>query len=365
MPPVNSFRNKFSSYLFASYPFLWVKTHEEKKVIDDIISLGLGNGDLSFYEWDCISGITKLERSKDKEASTSKKAGEKDEDKLKEKYHRRVVANTQKPGDALDFIKKTTEGRQVFILKDFHPFFANPGFVRSTRNLVDELKNKGNMIVFVSPMYSIPEELAKDIQLIDYQLPDEAALGARLDYVVESAKQDLKDPTAKAAFDIKPENKRLAIEAARGMTDTEAENAFTLAIVENKKFDQGFVKTVFSEKIVQIKKNSLLTYIEPNLSFSEIGGLSGLKAWINLRAKAYEESAREYGLPYPKGILLAGIPGCGKTLLAKATANELGFPLFQLDVGALFGKLVGETEENFRKVIAAVEALGRCVLFID
>ena len=115
-----------------------------------------------------------------------------------------------------------------------------------------------------------------------------------------------------------------------------------MAIVENHGFNNNFILSVFDEKVKQVKRHGLLSYIRPDQTFEHIGGLEGLKKWIRMRAKAYSQEARDYKLPYPKGILLAGIPGCGKTLLAKATANEFGFPLFQLDVGSLFGKYVGE-----------------------
>ncbi len=109
----------------------------------------------------------------------------------------------------------------------------------------------------------------------------------------------------------------------------------------------------------------MLQYLEPNVSFNEVGGLDSLKDWMKVRTKAYTKAARSFGLPYPKGVLLCGIPGCGKSLIAKATAHEFGFPLFQLDLGALFGSHVGESEENFRKVTKTVDGIGRCVLYID
>lgn len=341
-----SFRKKFTNYLFASYPFLWVQSHEESKVCSDILGVCEENKDLAFYEWDCITGLVRLEKGKDK-------------------VNRRVIQDTALPNKAIEYIKKITDSRQIFAMKDFHPFFQNPAITRSVRNLADELKNRGNMLVFISPLLNVPIELEKEIQIVDYRLPDEKALEERLIYVIDSAKQEAKSAEAKAKLDITDEIKRDAVEAAKGMTDSEAENAFTLAVVENKQFNHAFIETVFNEKITQVKKNSLLTYLNSDFTFKQVGGLKGLKQWISLRAKGYEEKARAYGLPYPKGILLAGIPGTGKSLIAKATAAELGFPLFQLDIGALFGKLVGESEENFRKVIKQVDGIGRCVLFID
>jgi len=165
--------------------------------------------------------------------------------------------------------------------------------------------------------------------------------------------------------DIPGDIKQAAVEALKGLTVTEAQDACALAIIENHEFNSAFILSVFEEKVKQVKRNGLIQYIKPDISFDNIGGLNGLKKWIRTRAKAYSQAAREYQLPYPKGVLLCGIPGGGKTALAKATANEFGFPLFQLDIGALFGKYVGESEENFRKVIETVDSVGRCILFID
>jgi SpoVK/Ycf46/Vps4 family AAA+-type ATPase len=233
--------------------------------------------------------------------------------------------------------------------------------VRSLRNALEILKAKGTMIIFIGPVIKIPIELDKDIQLLDFSLPTEKAIEERLEHIRKSVEKNNKEKK----IDLPEDIKQAAIEAAKGMTASEVENAFTLAIVERQKFDNGFVKTVFTEKVQQVKKMGLLNYIESDVDFSHVGGLDALKIWMKVRAKAFTAEARKYGLPYPKGTLLCGIPGCGKSLIAKATANEFGFPLFQLDVGALFGKHVGETEENFRKVVSTVEGIGRCILYID
>ena len=158
---------------------------------------------------------------------------------------------------------------------------------------------------------------------------------------------------------------KAAIDAAKGMTDAEIENAFALGIVTVKAFNHDFVKVVFNEKILQLKKSGLLRYEESNVSFADVGGHAGLKRWALSRKPAYSQMARDYKLPLPKGILLASVPGAGKTLIGKALASEFECPLFICDIGALFDSLVGNTEKNMRELIATIESLGRCVLVLD
>lgn len=340
---------ELEAYLNASYPMLWIQTHEENRVIDDIATTFLappadsGRAPRTIFEWDAIRGLTKME--------ASNKA-------------RTPIPDMVAVKKLLEHIEKSAAGHQLYILKDFHPFFQEPVVRRAFRNMVGKLKSKSTTIIFVSPVYAVPEELIKDVQILDFSLPDDEQLEARLKFVQRAANQ-FKKAGSTHDLSISPEIVLKAVEAGKGLTESEAENAYSLALVRHKKFNKDYVKAVFDEKVTHLKKSGLLTYIEPDASFDSVGGLDGLKTWIRQRGQAYLPEARAYGLPYPRGMLLCGVPGCGKTLLAKATSAELGLPLFQLDVGSLFGKLVGETEQNFRRVIQTVDGVGSCILFID
>lgn len=335
-----TFSDKLFNYLKASYPLLWIRTHEEARICNDIINTFKQREKILVFEWDNGNGLVKME----KDGSTAKVKGDTG---IK---------------DIIKFVRELggDDERCVIIFKDFHPYIEAPGLVRDLRNSLDTLKAKGNMIIFVSPIIKIPVELDKDIQLLDYALPSEQAIGDRITHVKSSAEKNSKDKLV-----LSEDIKQAAIEAAKGMTASEVENAFTLALVTHKTFTSDYVLTVFREKVQQVKKGGLLQHIESDVDFTQVGGLDALKDWMKVRSKAYSSAARKFGLPYPKGALLCGVPGCGKSLIAKATAREFGFPLFQLDVGALFGKHVGETEENFRRVVDTVEGIGRCILYID
>ena len=125
------------------------------------------------------------------------------------------------------------------------------------------------------------------------------------------------------------------------------------------------MEAVFQEKIAQLKKNGLLTYMEPNISFDNVGGMSGLKKWLLTRKNAYSKEARDYKVPIPKGMLLASVPGTGKSLICKAIAREFDCPLFALDIGSIFDSLVGNSEKNMRELIKVVDSIGKCVILID
>lgn len=339
--PELSFIEKYGLYVQSSCPFVWIQTHEEQKVCREIVLAQQAitqekKKGHSVLEWDSQNGLTRSDSSKSQ-----------------------PIRDTKSAIDLLNYLHSDScLPNQIFLVKDFHPFLENPIIVRSLRNLVAKFKTKGSTFTFISPVIRIPIELDKEIKPMEYALPSEAAIADRFDFIYRSGNKD-----GKIAMDVNIRAK--AIEAAKGMTSDEVESTFALALVQNKKYNQDYVDTVFSEKVTQVKRSGLLTYMPPDVSFDNIGGLTGLKKWIRSRGKAYELEARDYGLPFPRGILLCGIAGGGKSLLAKATSRELNMPLFQLDIGSLFGKLVGETEQNFRRVIQVIDGVGTCILFID
>lgn len=346
-----SFSNKLQNYINAAYPALWIQTFEEVRICKEIVD-GLtrpptkDDPGCAVYEWDCLKGLTVTTGGKRKEFK----------DTADPLVLFRVIQEQA--------LAEPTEN--IFVLKDAHASFVNPikgpSIIRGFKNIIPILKAKRNCVLFVSPVIKIPIELQKDIQMMDYHLPDEVAITKKLNTIVETVNSDKK---AKDKLQIETDIREGAIEAAKGMTETEVENAFALAIVENRVFNVGFVKSVFTEKTLQVKKGGLLTHIESNISFDEVGGLSGVKKWIKARKHGFSQKARDYKLPFPKGLGLAGVPGCGKTLISKGIANEFCVPLYQLDLGGLFSKYVGETENNFIQMTKTVDSIGRCVILID
>ncbi|MFC1705214.1 AAA family ATPase, partial [Planctomycetota bacterium] len=151
-------------------------------------------------------------------------------------------------------------------------------------------------------------------------------------------------------------------EAALGLTAVEAENVFAKSIVQFKRFD---LDVIHKEKEQIIRKSGILEFLRPPETVSGIGGLNLLKSWLSKRGSAFTKKAREFGLPEPKGILLLGVPGCGKSLTAKAVGNLWKLPLLRLDMGRVFGSLVGSSEENIRRAIRTAESVAPCILWLD
>ena len=361
-----SFVDKLRNYLRASYPLLWVRSHEETRVIREITdAFSETKQPVNVYRWDVVNELTKFKHPEKKQDNP---AGTWEKSKLSDTKLAKIISTCRTLG--------VKDERTIIVLQDYHHYIEAPGQIREIRNAIEDLKARGSVIIFLSPVIRIPVELEKEIQLLSFNLPGDEAITTLLTSTQIAVQKDCQKQVEKLGAEatqaqrdeilakavLTPEVLRAAVEGAKGMTMAEIQNAFSLAAVENRRFNSSFVMTVFEEKVQQVKRHGLLQYIKPDVTFDNVGGLHELKTWIHTRSKAYSQAARAYGLPYPRGVLLCGVPGTGKTLLAKATANEFEFPLFQLDIGSLFDKHVGSTEENFRRVIDTVDGIGRCVL---
>jgi SpoVK/Ycf46/Vps4 family AAA+-type ATPase len=215
-------------------------------------------------------------------------------------------------------------------------------------------------LIIISPVLTVPVELEKEFVVIDYDLPVFEEMSELLEGIIEvvSASQDV-------VVDLNPETKERLIKASLGLTRSEAENAFARAIVLDKRLDKDDIDKVLEEKKQAIRKSKLLEYYEAREDFGNVGGLDSLKDWLSKRSVAFTQKAIEFGLPQPKGILLIGVQGCGKSLTAKAVASLWKMPLLRLDIGAVFSGIVGSSEENMRRAIKAAETLAPIILWID
>lgn len=263
------------------------------------------------------------------------------------------------PVEVLGRIERLPDPSLV-VLKDFHPFLGDPTVVRALRELAQGLKSSLTTAIILSPTLSIPPELEKEVTVLDVPLPSAHDLFALLREIVTVVRQ-----SKSATVEMSKEDAEAVIKAAQGLTLSEAENAFAKAIAADGRLGKEDVRLVLEEKRQVIRKSGLLEYRSAEESLGNVGGLENVKTWLGRRGAAFSEAARRFGLPEPKGLLLLGVQGCGKSLTAKAIASTWRLPLLRLDMGRIFSGLIGSSEENLRKAIRVAESVAPAVLWID
>src|SRR2546425_1238632 len=270
-----------------------------------------------------------------------------------------VSEQSRDPVEALAAIGKLTEASLV-VLKDFHPCLESPAVVRAMRELAQDLKSTYTTVVLLAPVLSIPVELEKEVSVLDVPLPSFRDLYQLLKEIVTVVRRG-----NKARVELTREQAENIIKAAQGLTLSEAENAFAKAIANDGVLDKDDIRLVLDEKRQVIRKSGLLEFVGVEQELAHVGGLDELKGWLTGRIGAFGEPARKFGLPAPKGLLLLGVQGCGKSLTAKAVASHWALPLLRLDVGRIFSSLIGSSEENLRKAIRVAESVAPAVLWVD
>lgn len=248
----------------------------------------------------------------------------------------------------------------VFLLKDLQPYLADPALLRMLRDLAPQLQESRQAILLMSPVAEIPAELEKDAVRIELPMPDYEDLKAELDAVTSELTTADADPLFLSA----DEEDRL-IKAAMGLTVAEAGKAWRRALTGKSALDEDVFTTLIAEKRTLASGSDLLDFYDLDEGVADVGGLDQLKEWLRRRSEAYTPRAREQGIPLPKGVLLLGVQGCGKSLTARATARLLSFPLIRLDIANLLSSGRGESERNLRQVLALVESIAPTVLWLD
>jgi AAA+ superfamily predicted ATPase len=262
------------------------------------------------------------------------------------------------PLTALDVVAAYEEPA-LFVLKDFHHYLDNAALQRKLRDLAGELISQGKHILFLGPRFRSPEDLEKQILTLDYPPPglDELA------ELLAALETDL-GPESQVV-QLTPEGRERLLKAALGLTLAEAETVIAKALVRDGALTDDGVDLILAEKKQIVRRSGILEFYETGEALEDVGGLGALKSWLRRRHQAFSEDAREYGLPTPKGILLLGVQGCGKSLVAKAISREWRMPLLRLDMGRVFGKYVGESEAAIRRVAQTAEAVAPAILWID
>ena len=263
---------------------------------------------------------------------------------------------------ALDRIGKTAvEEYTIFLLRDLHPVLKYPytdknaPVVRELRNLTRELKRSKKTIILTSHALELPEELKEEVTVIDFPLPNVQEIDSLISHVVEKPQQLQVSGLAREQL----------VKACQGLSRARIGRVLAKALAAKQHINESDIDGVLEEKQQAIRQTGILEFFNSRESLKSVGGLENLKQWVKMRQDAFTDEARRYGIPNPKGVLLVGIQGTGKSLSAKTIASEWRLPLLRLDTGRLFGGIVGESESRVRQMIQLAEAIAPCVLWID
>jgi SpoVK/Ycf46/Vps4 family AAA+-type ATPase len=335
--PPPRFARELDTLVRARYPLLYLVSWEEQRLDAHLDQLAQQHGK-GLWSWTITKG---LRRTGGARTGTPEAEG------------------ATEPQAVLQAIGKLSDPALV-VLKDFHPYLTDPTVVRALRDLAHALKSTYTTVILLSPSLVIPPELEKEISVLDVPLPTFQEL---FELLKEIATVVRKGNLAKV--ELTQADAEAMVKAAQGLTLAEAENAFAKAIADDGRLKREDVSLVLEEKRQVIRKSGLLEYFAAEQKLADVGGLELLKGWLDRRATAFGEAARKFGLPEPKGLLLLGVQGCGKSLTAKAVAAQWGLPLLRLDMGRIFSGLIGSSEENLRKAIHVAESVAPVVLWID
>ncbi|MFG3421287.1 AAA family ATPase [Micromonospora sp. NPDC048063] len=338
------FRVALSQLLKARFPILYVESFEEQRVVAEVCAVAQDamavRTPRAVWTWSQTTGLVQPD-------GVARKG-------------------TTDPEDALDAALRV-DHPSVLIFKDLHPAHGGdqrggPGVVRRLRDLAAAFKSGPvpRTLVLVSPVLHIPVELEKDVTIVDFPLPTEAEIRRVLDGMIAA-----NSASGRIRMGLDDLGRERFAKAALGLTLHEAENAFARAMVNDGVLDDGDLAVVHEEKRQTVRKSGLLEFVDVTVDLADVGGLENLKRWLARRDGSWLAEAAAYGLPAPRGVLITGVPGCGKSLTAKAIAAAWGLPLLRLDVGRVFAGLVGSSEQNMRTAIRTAEATAPCVLWVD
>jgi len=342
----HSFRNNLALLFRARFPVLYIESFEEQRVLAEVQAVA---SDQSFqrtvrpvFVWSTTRGFAGADGV--------------------------AQSNTSEPRQAIDWMLGH-DGAGVFVMLDLHSHLgddrrpADPQLLRGLRDVAAAFQTgaTARVLIIVAPLLRIPPELEKDVTLVDFPLPTETEILTMLDGLITTNSA----PGSRIQIDVDAVGRERLAKAALGLTLNEATNAFARAMADDGFLTNDDVHVIQEEKRQTVRKGGLLDFIDANLNLDDVGGLQNLKRWLAKRDGSWLDEAADYGLPAPKGVLMTGVPGCGKSLTAKAIAAAWALPLLRLDIGKVFAGLVGSSEQNMRSAIRTAEAAAPCILWLD
>jgi SpoVK/Ycf46/Vps4 family AAA+-type ATPase len=323
------FNDELALFLKARYPIIYINTIEEDRVEYVIRQNIKTNLNRSMYSWDFVDGYTNNPNN--------------------EGFAKR------NPLQALELVERlNAETPALFLLKDFNRFLTDLSISRKIRNISRVLKLQPKTIIIIGSELNIPRELQDLVTVLQFQLPSEIEINQELNRLITSLN-----------IKIEPQLFETLTRACQGLSLERIRRVLSKIIATYKTIDDNSINILLSEKKQIISQTEILEYASVNEKITNLGGLDNLKSWLKKRKTAFSIQASKYGLPTPRGLLLVGIQGTGKSLAAKAIATDWQLPLLKLDVGKLFGGIVGESESRLRQMINVAETISPCILWID
>ena len=324
-----TFNDELNLFLKARYPIIYINTIEEDRVEYVIRKNVKTNLKRSIYSWDFVDGYTNNPNNQG--------------------------FGKRNPLQALELVERlNSETPAIFLLKDFNRFLNDLAISRKLRNLSRILKLQPKTIIIIGSELNIPRELQDLITVLQFQLPTEEEIIKELERLTQSLQITV---DTKLFENLTRSCQGLSLERIR--------RVLSKIIATYKTINENSISILLSEKKQIISQTEILEYWSVNEKFDNLGGLQNLKDWLKKRQTAFSSQAINYGLPTPRGLLLIGLQGTGKSLTAKAIANDWKLPLLKLDVGKLFGGIVGESESRLRQMISVSETISPCILWID
>ena len=323
-------------FIRARYPIIVILSHEESRVLAEIKSLASNKSRRArLVQWTYTNGLVEFTPE-----------GEK------------PIENTEDPAAALEYVIKakpeTTPTLYVFF--DLHPMLNDAKVIRQLRDVAAAFETTKDNLVLISPAMQIPSDLEKTVALIDWPLPDMDELSG----ILGSCETNLPE---KVKVTLNGSREKV-VQSLQGLSAFEASSVLLSAVVATKELGESAIPHIIKEKAQIIRKSGVLEFFDTQITMSNVGGLQHLKQYANIKRTAFSERAKAAGVDTPKGVLLVGVPGTGKSLSAKAIAGGQ-MPLLRMDIGALMGGLVGQSEANMRAALKVAEAVAPCVLWVD
>ena len=340
----------------SSTPIVVIETVEEIRAVR-MVRLAASSLNLAAFEWSIASGLIRCGQPVLESATLP--AGGYSHDASSPGEDAKALYNSREPAQMLANLEGLTLDA-VFILKDFHRHMDDPVVVRRLRDVGQKFSANRRTLIITAPKFTAPPELASLIDFFELPLPDRG----RLRQIIEETLVRIsKIRTLQRKLDA--QGLDAIADHLRGLTEEEAERAISQALVARYALCPEIVTDVLEAKKDLLRRSEMLEFIDDSSSMASVGGLENLKRWLAQRQGCWEDRARAFGLEPPKGIIILGIQGCGKSLCARAVAGEWRLPLVKFDTATVYDKFIGETEKRIQRVFRVAEGLAPCVLWID